>query len=485
VNQLASFLRSVLPADLTQLLLLVGSVLLLVCMEMRCYPRNPDYVPGVNVFISGTQANDPQAAEHRSWLVFSIVARFPIVLAGAAGLFVCFWPGRRPLRRLLVFVGLPAVIGIAALCGRFLYLSRVMDRGHTSVLQSPHNEAWAISAVWGLGPALHMSMVGAFLIMFFASRLAFGLTSLPLALPFESGQSAESSGWNRLLAFIWLSIVGVLAVGGLFFLLVRAVYDLVHRLFLISIGSVLPPFYISGWLAIAGLAGFAAWAVGGDRWKELRRFVRLPRAQFGLLGAAFPIAVHQIPSLLAYLRDRVAWATTQFGKMSPPFFPSYFELPAPYLLWNVLSVVFEEIIWRGYLQPRFVLRFGLFRGIFLLGLSWSAFHFLGDFQGVAQDQEVLMRLVSRLGLCVAMSYVLGWLVLRSGSIWPGVLVHGLHNVWAFSGFHPFLGKNSAILRTVIWLTWAALAFVLFRYWPLQDTEYAGETGATVEAEPTV
>ena len=164
----------------------------------------------------------------------------------------------------------------------------------------------------------------------------------------------------------------------------------------------------------------------------MRQFTRLPETKFGLLGVIFPIAINLIPNLIAYLSERIHWAIFEFCRFSPPIFASYFHIPSSYYFWYLFAAGFEEVIWRGYLQPRFVQRFGLIRGILLLGLAWSAFHFLSDFQTTTHDYELLLRLTSRLSLCIAMSYVLGWLTLRSGSIWPAAVAHGLHNVWMFS-----------------------------------------------------
>src|SRR5207245_10030943 len=109
-----------------------------------------------------------------------------------------------------------------------------------------------------------------------------------------------------------------------------------------------------------------------------------------------------VANLDSYLSERIQSAAFELWKFSPPIFASYFRFPDPYYFWFLFAAAFEEIIWRGYLQPRFVQRFGVIRGVFLLGLAWSAFHFLGDFQKTTEDYQVLLRLTSRLGLCIAM-----------------------------------------------------------------------------------
>ena len=467
MKRLILFARSVIPEDPAQLFFLGGSVLLLISMQLRCFPLGPDYAPGSNVFLGGSY-EDPFARAYQSWLLFSIAARLPIVFAGAAGLFICFWPGTHPVRRLFGFVCLPALAGVAAICGRSLYLAQ---QG------GPHNQAWAFSTVWSLGPAVHMSAVGIALVLVFWSRLAMGITSLPLSLAHtEDAAPRQDEIWKRIRTFIWIS-VAAWPIG------IVAFYSVLLRF--VNYRSLPANAPLGAALGTGLLGGVAAWAIGEGRWKELRQFTRLSKTKFCMLGVTFPIAINLIPNLVAYLSDRIHWAAFELGKVSPPIFASYFRFPDPYYFWFLFAAAFEEIIWRGYLQPRFVQRFGVIRGVFLLGLVWSASHFLGDFQKTTEDYQVLLRLTSRLGLCVAMSYALGWLTLRSGSIWPAALTHGLHNVWAFSGAHSLDGQDPLLVKTIIWICWGLLGFALFRFWPPSNTKDLSDQAAEIGAEPTV
>jgi hypothetical protein len=94
MQRIILFARSVIPQDPSQLFLLAGSVLLLICVELRCYPETSEFLHP-NIY------NLPDV--YRSWLYVSSAARLLIFLAGAAGLFVSFWPGVRAARRVLFF----------------------------------------------------------------------------------------------------------------------------------------------------------------------------------------------------------------------------------------------------------------------------------------------------------------------------------------------------------------------------------------------
>jgi membrane protease YdiL (CAAX protease family) len=114
-------------------------------------------------------------------------------------------------------------------------------------------------------------------------------------------------------------------------------------------------------------------------------------------------------------------------------------------------------------------------------LVWAAFHFTADFRHTTEDYQILLRFAFRIATCIAMSYVLGWLALRSVSIWPAALAHGLNNIWAFSP------SNSAggLSRALIPVCWGLLGFVLFRFWPpsiwAEDPDQAPE----IKMEPSL
>lgn len=479
MKRLAGFIRSVLPADPFQLCFLCGSVLLFICMQLRCFPRILDPKPDVNDFLRGSY-EDTIVKIRLSWLMFSFLARLPLFFAGTAGLFICFWPGKHPARSIFTFICVPVIGGITALCVRFLYLSpdltsppgSVLERGH-------HSQASAIRMLWDMGPALHIGFLGLALVLVFVSRLAMGVASLPLSVAKPAGPTvSQKNGWKRIEVLVWLSI----SLVGVFMLIAWNLVGVIYRL--------LPAFLdyhflpdsasLTSALGTAMLAGMAAWADGENRWTNLRRFTRLPDVSFGMLGVVIPISVNWASNIVAYLKDRIHWAGFEYGKFGPPLLRTYFQFPQALFFWYLPAAVFEEIIWRGYLQPRFVRRFGILQGIFLLGLVWGAFHFLGDFQNTSEDYQVFFKLAFRLFSCVVLGYVFGWLTLRSGSIWPAALAHGFHNVWALSSSQWLREQDSSWVKIIPWACWALLAVALFRFWPptiVEDSSIDGEANA--------
>src|ERR1700683_795241 len=109
MSRLVAFARSVIPRDPNQLFFLAGSILLLISLQLRCYPLF-DFQPFGDWF--------RQAFQSRR--IFAVTALGLVSLAGAAGLFLCFWPGTHPVRLILGFVMIPALTGIGFIAKRYL-----------------------------------------------------------------------------------------------------------------------------------------------------------------------------------------------------------------------------------------------------------------------------------------------------------------------------------------------------------------------------
>ncbi|MDX1500717.1 MAG: CPBP family intramembrane glutamic endopeptidase [Thermoanaerobaculia bacterium] len=99
-------------------------------------------------------------------------------------------------------------------------------------------------------------------------------------------------------------------------------------------------------------------------------------------------------------------------------------------LQSCLFALGEEIGWRGYLVPRLA-RLLDFDGVALTsGLIWALWHApLVLFAGYRSEAPVGYSLLCFTLLAVGASYLYAWIRLKSGSLWPAVLLHGSHNLW--------------------------------------------------------
>jgi membrane protease YdiL (CAAX protease family) len=84
------------------------------------------------------------------------------------------------------------------------------------------------------------------------------------------------------------------------------------------------------------------------------------------------------------------------------------------VLVGVLGPIAEEIFFRGYVLPGLIKRFGLARSLLLSSLLFGLFHI---------DPGAIVP-------TFALGLTLGWVYLKTGSIWPAIFAHGLHNTMA-------------------------------------------------------
>lgn len=95
---------------------------------------------------------------------------------------------------------------------------------------------------------------------------------------------------------------------------------------------------------------------------------------------------------------------------------------------NGLPALGEELGWRGLLQGEMIDRFGLTRGVTLLGLLWSFWHLPSLLAGYNFPEHPLLGAFVLFPVqLVAGSFVLAWLTVRGRSFWPAALCHGSVN----------------------------------------------------------
>jgi|TARA_B100001964_G_scaffold223185_1_gene268841 membrane protease YdiL (CAAX protease family) len=84
------------------------------------------------------------------------------------------------------------------------------------------------------------------------------------------------------------------------------------------------------------------------------------------------------------------------------------------VLAGILGPIAEEIFFRGYVLPGLIKRFGIGRSLLLSSLMFGLFHI--DLGAIVPT--------------FVLGLALGWVYLKTGSIWPAIFAHGLHNTVA-------------------------------------------------------
>lgn len=132
-------------------------------------------------------------------------------------------------------------------------------------------------------------------------------------------------------------------------------------------------------------------------------------------------------------------------------------------LFNSVFAFGEEIGWRGWLLP--ALRpLGTWPALVLSGVIWGLWHSPVILLGYNFGRTDITGVLFMIGGCVAWGVLLGWLRLRSASVWPAVIAHGSLNaagglIVLFAAAQPDLALAGP-LGVAAWIVLAVVAAVL-------------------------
>lgn len=148
------------------------------------------------------------------------------------------------------------------------------------------------------------------------------------------------------------------------------------------------------------------------------------------------------------LQPFLAAAAKSFQLADHPYLAA-FGLEVPLLatigvISSLARALGEEIGWRGFLLPRLVQKLGFGFGCLLSGCIWASWHYpllLGaDYNAGTTPAYALICFTL---MVIAMAFVMGWLRLKSGSLWPCALLHASHNLFVqaiFDGMTAHTGR---------------------------------------------
>jgi membrane protease YdiL (CAAX protease family) len=172
------------------------------------------------------------------------------------------------------------------------------------------------------------------------------------------------------------------------------------------------------------------------------------------------------PMVVGFVAYGIAWATglAEFQRPLPPRSHLYTDSAMANLMASLsvgatlgtvvscLSAFGEEVGWRGYMLTRLITA-GVPRPVFTSGLIWACWHvpLILSGQYVAGSQPWLSALLFVIGVVVE-AYLAAYLRLRSGSVWPAVIMHGAWNSIIQGTFdRATLGRRLAVGESG-WLT---------------------------------
>ena len=194
--------------------------------------------------------------------------------------------------------------------------------------------------------------------------------------------------------------------------------DLMQDLFQEHIGEVLIANSIGQLIGLAGPALVVAWMHSS----RILAFLRLRAADLRLILLAFLgwVGLYPIVSWIGSLNERLPLPDVleqmdqQQLELIEQVLMSDMGIPFNLLVLAIVPALCEEVLFRGYVQRQAERGLGGRGGILLSGILFGLFH---------------LRLSQVLPLCV-LGFYLAYLVWRTGSLWPAVVVHFANNAFA-------------------------------------------------------
>ena len=99
-----------------------------------------------------------------------------------------------------------------------------------------------------------------------------------------------------------------------------------------------------------------------------------------------------------------------------------------FLVFGTLVTLGEELGWRGYLVPELARVTTFSKTAFFSGAIWAIWHYPAMIlYGYRSAAPMWFSMPCFTVMVIALSFVLAWLRLKSGSLWTGVFLHALHN----------------------------------------------------------
>src|SRR5208283_4019090 len=143
----------------------------------------------------------------------------------------------------------------------------------------------------------------------------------------------------------------------------------------------------------------------------------------------------------------------------------------PAIGWHFILYVFaaalSEWCWRGCVQPQFIRTFGVFRGIFLVGILYGSVQQLQFPAPFGPLPDFFLHFVLQLFWGIVWSIIFGWLALAAGSVWPSVVCAALSGVLAHAAMtdrQEFIPRQ--YIRLCMLGMGCLIAVLLVRYLPL-------------------
>jgi membrane protease YdiL (CAAX protease family) len=393
--------------------------------------------------------------------------RFVTTLGFMATLYLAFSPIPQLFRKFIQWTAVPIVLSLVL---ETILRSIAVNPQERSVL-APLADSWGGLALPGdAGSGLIVTAVALATLGTLFWRADKG--NIPMPIRFVHAEATDTSG-GRPLAFILLtmvlgfgaSLLVMMATGAVAYV-ASELGSLTELTAQLNAGRTPPLLIVVGSISqvVSTLpVAIAALILWGKGWRErLRSCLRGARWPDYAIAIAAPLALYLVTRIMSFAYARVVLSMAE--DHAPPSISEVFALPAWLsIAYYVVPAFLEEIGWRGYLQTHAVRRFGVARGILLVGVTWALWHIRDDLSGSATFAQAAMVVSNRLIGTTLLGVLMGWLFLRSGSILPVTFWHVVHN--SLTSIPPIQNSSTIVPLIGRLLATVALTFVFYCVYP--------------------
>lgn len=179
--------------------------------------------------------------------------------------------------------------------------------------------------------------------------------------------------------------------------------------YLLSVGSVVCLIC----LIAAGKEKRAAYGMKWKNWKVSAGCILLFAVLYLTRVAIYDGLAGQIKEFAAIMTSAEAWI--------------YFAVMPLNFLLGYIAFFGEEYGWRYYLQPFLQRKFGLRKGVLILGVVWGLWHLPLDFFYYVTPEYGLAMTVNQIINCVTLGIFLGYAYMKTENIWVPIIIHFLNN----------------------------------------------------------
>jgi len=103
----------------------------------------------------------------------------------------------------------------------------------------------------------------------------------------------------------------------------------------------------------------------------------------------------------------------------------------------------EEIGWRGFLTPELFKKYGYVKTSLIIGIIWAVWHYtVLIFGNYNNGTPFWYGLICFTFMVIAASFIFVWFRMKSGSLFPAMILHASHNLYIQVIFDPLTKANA-------------------------------------------